>query len=543
MRRSRMARRHRGERSLGAGTILSFGCGELLRVRGLQLHFPIHQGLLQRARDHVRAVDGVDFSLHAGRTLALVGESGCGKTSTGKAVLQLVRPTAGSVCFEGVELTQLRGTALRARRAQMQMVFQDAYSSMNPRMSVGRIIEEGMIVQRIERSRRARRARVSELLERVGLRPELCDRHPHELSGGQRQRVCIARALAVNPRLIVCDEPTSALDVSVQAQILNLLQRLQQELQLSYLFITHDLAVVGWFAHEVAVMYLGRIVEQGPVEEVLREPLHPYTRALLAALPVLDPQHRRSAPRPQGDLPSPCAHPRAVIFIRAAHRRCRCAASATPSSVGTVNRTARVVSCTPDTVAHRVRVALASSAAPRAARLPLAARRAIIPASPRRCPRASRERSRNRGASRMSRYLNLSKAARLLGITRTALQEEIRSGKIDTFEGKIDLAELLRAYPQVQVERSAMVERAQQIKDHALTRYSAETLSNDTTVLQAQVGLLQRELTTANLQLRWYVETLEQMMGKLEEAQQETGGETRIVLASISTWLRYKLDN
>ncbi len=290
----------------------------LLAVRGLQVHFPIRRGLLQRVVGHVRAVDGVDLELAGGRTLALVGESGCGKTTVGKGILQLLRPTAGSVRFDGDELTHLKGEALRRRRRDLQIVFQDPYASMNPRMLVGDIVEEGMLAQGILPERKARRARVVELLGQVGLDPEATDRYPHEFSGGQRQRVAIARALAVEPRLVVCDEPTSALDVSVQAQILNLIKGLQERLGLAYLFITHNLAVVEYLAHEVAVMYLGRIVEHGRVEDVLRRPGHPYTRALLSAVPVPDPAGRREVIRLEGELPSPSNPPRGCHF----HPRC-----------------------------------------------------------------------------------------------------------------------------------------------------------------------------------------------------------------------------
>ncbi len=306
--------------------------GSLLEVDDLKIHFPIHQGLFQRVTGQVYAVDGVSLHIAQGRTLALVGESGCGKTTVGKGILQLIRPTAGSVRFDGTELTQLQGAELRRRRAQFQIVFQDPYSSMNPRMLVGDIIEEGMITQRIGRDRGERRARVADLLQQVGLAPEMRERYPHEFSGGQRQRICIARALAVQPRLIVCDEPTSALDVSVQAQILNLLKNLQDELGLSYLFISHNLAVVGYLAHDIAVMYLGRIVEQGPVEQVLNHPLHPYTRALLSAVPVADPAHQREIIRLEGDLPSPRIRRRVVTFIHAARRPWRVAASLTRPS-------------------------------------------------------------------------------------------------------------------------------------------------------------------------------------------------------------------
>jgi peptide/nickel transport system ATP-binding protein len=247
-----------------------------------------------------------------------VGESGCGKTTAGKAILQLQASTAGEVRFEGTELTGLGGETLRRRRRDFQIIFQDPFSSMNPRMSVGDIVEEGMVAQRIGGSAPQRRQRVEQLLDQVGLRPEHQRRYPHEFSGGQRQRICIARALAVNPKLIVCDEPTSALDVSVQAQILNLLQDLQGELGLSYLFITHDLSVVSYLADRVAVMYLGRIVEEGRVHEVLDSPAHPYTRALLSAVPSIEGSGERKVMRLEGDLPSPADPPSGCHF----HPRC-----------------------------------------------------------------------------------------------------------------------------------------------------------------------------------------------------------------------------
>jgi peptide/nickel transport system ATP-binding protein len=289
----------------------------LLDVEGLKVHFPIHKGVFRRVVGHVRAVDGVDLAIPKGRTLALVGESGCGKTTVGKAILQLIRPTAGTARFGDEELTRLRGEALRRRRADMQIIFQDPMSSMNPRMLVGNIIAEGMNAQKIG-SKTERAARVSELLRQVGLSPEAASRYPHEFSGGQRQRICVARALAVAPKLIVCDEPTSALDVSVQAQILNLLKELQLDLELSYLFITHNISVVAYLADEVAVMYLGRIVEHGRVEQVLETPAHPYTRALLSAVPVPDPEHKREVIQLEGDMPSPSNPPAGCHF----HPRC-----------------------------------------------------------------------------------------------------------------------------------------------------------------------------------------------------------------------------
>ncbi|MES9886308.1 MAG: oligopeptide/dipeptide ABC transporter ATP-binding protein, partial [Candidatus Sedimenticola sp. 6PFRAG1] len=238
--------------------------------------------------------------------------------TVGKGILQLIRPTAGSARFEGEELTRLKGGELRKRRSDLQIIFQDPVASMNPRMLVGDIIEEGMRAQGIGGSVAQRRARSRELLEHVGLSADAADRYPHEFSGGQRQRICVARALAVEPRLIVCDEPTSALDVSVQAQILNLLEELQREMGLTYLFITHDISVVAYLAHEVAVMYLGRIVERGTVQEVLESPKHPYTRALLSAVPEIEPSSSRTVIRLEGDMPSPSDPPAGCHF----HPRC-----------------------------------------------------------------------------------------------------------------------------------------------------------------------------------------------------------------------------
>ncbi|OQX31778.1 MAG: ABC transporter ATP-binding protein [Candidatus Sedimenticola endophacoides] len=309
--------------------------GEQLSVEGLRVHFPIRQGVLRRTVGHVRAVDGVSFEIPPGRTLALVGESGCGKTTVGKGVLQLIRPSEGSVRFGADELTRLTGAALRRRRSLLQIIFQDPFSSMNPRMLVGDIIAEGMRAQGVGETPAGRRERVRQLLTQVGLDAGAAERYPHEFSGGQRQRICVARALAVQPRLIVCDEPTSALDVSVQAQILNLLGDLQRELGLSYLFITHNLSVVAYLAHEVAVMYLGRIVERGTVEEVLQAPRHPYTRALLSAVPVVDPEGRREVIRLEGDMPSPSDPPTGCHF----HPRCP---EAEPACAGSYPRVTRL---------------------------------------------------------------------------------------------------------------------------------------------------------------------------------------------------------
>jgi oligopeptide transport system ATP-binding protein len=271
----------------------------ILVVRGLEKHFPVKSGvLLERTVDHVRAVDGVDFEIQPGTTLGLVGESGSGKSTTGYCVLQLIRPTAGSIRFEGQELTELSGGDLRRVRRELQIVFQDPYSALNPRMTVGDIVGEPLRVHGIG-DRKGRRARVAELLDVVGFDPGFVNRYPHEFSGGQRQRIGIARALALNPRLIVCDEPVSALDVSIQAQILNLLRDLQRDFGLTYLFIAHDLAVVRAMSDTIAVMEHGKIVEQGPADQVYLSPQHEYTKALLAAVPVPDPrrQHERKVAR------------------------------------------------------------------------------------------------------------------------------------------------------------------------------------------------------------------------------------------------------
>ncbi|MGE0874458.1 MAG: dipeptide ABC transporter ATP-binding protein [Burkholderiales bacterium] len=293
------------------------GQGEvLLEVRDLKVHFPIRRGVFKRVIGAVKAVDGLSLSIREGRTLALVGESGCGKTTVGKAILQLVRPSAGSVRHRGVELGTLSRNALHPYRARMQIIFQDPYASLNPRMRIIEALAEGMQALGVGSSARDREKRVDELLEQVGLPTDAKYRYPHEFSGGQRQRIAIARALAVEPQLIVCDEPTSALDVSVQAQVLNLLKSLQRRLGLAYLFITHNISVVEYLADEVAVMYLGRIVERGGVDEVLRSPRHPYTEALLSAVPTLD--GARHAIALAGDLPSAANPPSGCHF----HPRC-----------------------------------------------------------------------------------------------------------------------------------------------------------------------------------------------------------------------------
>ncbi|MBS1141326.1 MAG: Oligopeptide/dipeptide transporter, ATP-binding protein, C-terminal [Proteobacteria bacterium] len=289
-----------------------------LEVADLKVHFPIRKGFLQRTVGHVRAVDGVSLAISAGRTLALVGESGCGKTTVGKALLQLIQPTDGSVRLGGSELVGLKGKRLRSVRRHMQMVFQDPFASLNPRLRVGEIIAEGMGALGVEADAAAQTAAVAALLLQVGLPVDAVDRYPHEFSGGQRQRIAIARALAVQPELLICDEPTSALDVSVQAQILNLLKKLQGELGVAFLFITHNFSVVEYLAHDVAVMYLGRIVEQGRAEEILRSPQHPYTKALLSAVPVPRLEGQTAAIRLPGEAPSPANPPMGCHF----HPRC-----------------------------------------------------------------------------------------------------------------------------------------------------------------------------------------------------------------------------
>ncbi len=280
------------QRTDGAAPVASEN-GALLTVRGLKKWFPVKRGILiDRTVDHVKAVDDVSFEVHPGETVGLVGESGSGKSTTGYCVLQLLKPTDGSVKFEGKELTTMSKSDLRGIRREMQIVFQDPYASLNPRMTVGDIVAEPLVVHSIG-NRKSRRRSAEQLLEVVGFNPDFINRYPHEFSGGQRQRIGIARALALNPRLIICDEPVSALDVSIQAQILNLLKDLQREFGLAYLFIAHDLAVVRTMADRIAVMNRGKIVEYGPAEEVYVNPKDPYSQALLAAVPVPDPRRMR----------------------------------------------------------------------------------------------------------------------------------------------------------------------------------------------------------------------------------------------------------
>ncbi|WP_396213652.1 ABC transporter ATP-binding protein [Gemmatimonas sp.] len=289
----------------------------LVSVRGLTKHFPIRSGILQRVTGAVKAVDNVSFDVGRGETLALVGESGCGKTTTGRALLRLVEPTSGAVHFDGTDVMALKGDTLRRMRRHMQIVFQDPYGSLNPRMTVGAAIQEGLIVHALAEGAEADR-RVAQLLDEVGLRAEYAARYPHEFSGGQRQRIGIARALAVQPSFIVCDEPVSALDVSVQAQVVNLLRDLQRERGLAYLFIAHDLAVVSHMADRVAVMYLGKIVELTTRAKLFSTPRMPYTKALLSAVPVPTPGAVRQRILLQGDPPSPANPPSGCVF----HPRC-----------------------------------------------------------------------------------------------------------------------------------------------------------------------------------------------------------------------------
>ncbi len=303
----------------------------LLQVRSLRTWFPIKQGVFRKTVGHVKAVDDVFLDIHPGETLALVGESGCGKTTVGRSILRLEPAQEGEVWFDGVDLLSLSRDELHPYRRRLQFVFQDPMASLDPRMRVREIVGEGLRSFGIGKTQQERTDRVAHLLERVQLNPDHMWRYPHEFSGGQRQRIGIARALAPEPQLLICDEAVSALDVSIQAQILNLLRDLQQELGLAYLFITHDLGVVKYLAHEVAVMYLGQIVETGRTAEIFEAPQHPYTKALLAAIPSIDPDRRSGAPPVLGDVPSPANPPAGCRF----HTRCpvvfdRCSSEAPP---------------------------------------------------------------------------------------------------------------------------------------------------------------------------------------------------------------------
>ena len=295
----------------------------LLDVQNLKVHFPVKGSALSGTSSTVKAVDGVSLSVAAGEAVGLVGESGCGKSTLGRSILRLLEPTSGRIFFDGQDITTLGARALRPLRRQFQMIFQDPFHSLNPRMTVGQSIGEALVIHGLGNSEAARQTRVAELLQSVGLTPDVADRFPHQFSGGQRQRIGIARALAVEPRLIVCDEPVSALDVSVQAQVINLLQDIQRDRGLAYLFISHDLAVVEHLCQRIVVMYLGRVVESGPAHSIVRNPQHPYTQVLLSAVPTVNPSAKRDRILLSGDVPSPIHPPSGCPF----HPRCPVAES------------------------------------------------------------------------------------------------------------------------------------------------------------------------------------------------------------------------
>ena len=305
---------------------------KLLEVKNLVKHFPVKAGVFAKVRAHVRAVDGVSFDLAANETLGLVGESGCGKSTTGRALLRLIEPTAGAVIFDGTDIVPLKHEAMRQLRREMQIIFQDPYASLHPRMTVGNIVGEPLTVHHLATGS-ARQDRVAEIIRKVGLRPEHLRRYPHEFSGGQRQRIGIARALVLNPRLIIADEPVSALDVSIQAQVINLLEDLQEEFGMAYIMISHDLSVVQHVCDRIAVMYLGEIVESAPADELVMAPRHPYSEALLSAVPIPNPKAKRDKKRLilTGDVPSPVNPPPGCRFhTRCLYKEARCVAETPP---------------------------------------------------------------------------------------------------------------------------------------------------------------------------------------------------------------------
>jgi oligopeptide/dipeptide ABC transporter ATP-binding protein len=323
----------------------------LVEIQNLKKYFPVRKGLLQSVVGHVKAVDDVSFTINEGETLGLVGESGCGKTTVGRTLLRLYEPTSGRIFFDGRDVTELSGAPLRNLRRDMQIVFQDPFSSLNPRMTIKSIVEEGLVIHRVG-TRKDRLRRVEEVLTRVGLDTSYINRYPHEFSGGQRQRISIARALMLNPRFIVLDEPISALDVSIQSQIINLLNDLKQEFKLTYLFISHDLSVVEYISDRVAVMYLGEIVETATSEQLYKSPLHPYTKALLSSVPSIDPANKQKRMILEGDVPSPINPPSGCRF----HPRCPLAMDICKhQDPGPLNIEGHVVRC------HAVEQALAGA--------------------------------------------------------------------------------------------------------------------------------------------------------------------------------------